>query len=276
MRLLKNYEKMDRLADIYYGIYATLKDNSKLNNKEFEKEIDKWRHYSEIFKADDDFFNLLLSVTFYSGFKAKTVDNYLENIKHILGNYKEVKDYTFDKVERILGSKDIIAHPGKICCTILNARKFHSIINKCGSFLKYLNQFNYKNDDDELFALCARLNEDFYYLGSVTAYHFLMDIGANVIKPDRQVIALLNRLGILRKKKNKNWEVVTIGRRLADVVNENIRVVDIILVTMGQGTNLGVDEPICPNKCNVCGVRDYCQYFRTGVVPNRKLHYKKT
>ena len=47
-------------------------------------------------------------------------------------------------------------------------------------------------------------------------------------------------------------EVVTIGRKIADAVNESIRVVDIILVTMRQGTNLGVDEPICPNKCNIC------------------------
>jgi hypothetical protein len=52
--------------------------------------------------------------------------------------------------------------------------------------------------------------------------------------------------------------LIEVVRKIADAVNESIRVVGILLVTMRQRTNLGVDEPICPNKCNICNMKNYC------------------
>ena len=48
------------------------------------------------------------------------------------------------------------------------------------------------NEDTE--RLYMDLKEKFHYLSDVTAYHFLMDIGAFCIKPDRQIVALLELL----------------------------------------------------------------------------------
>ncbi len=219
---------MREIGDIYRLAYETLKENSPERNK-FDEKIEYWRSYHDNFQDNNHFFEKLVEVTFYSGFRSTTVTDRMPEILTSLGNYQKVKNYTFEDVERILKNKKIIANAAKVCSTILNAREFERIINEHhGSFKEYLQRFNFdrsvwNKDTDRLFAdLCDR----FYYLSEITAYHFLMDIRAFCIKPDRQIVALLKSLGVIDEK-TQNRKVVEIGRNIAKETGENIRVVDL-------------------------------------------------
>lgn len=251
---------MNSLSNIYDLTLKTLKRHSSLSEAEFEEKIEEWRNYPNRFQTDNDFFELLVEITFYSGFKAKTVKKGLDKIKEHLGNYKEVKEYTFEDVESILKhlkNKDAIANAPKVCLTILNARKFHKIVTKYGSFKGYLRHHNFEQG-----VWNKGLYEDlkkFHYLGEVTAYHFLMDIGAFCIKPDRQIVALLKDLGLIKEnEKRKPKSAVDIGQQIAQETGEKIRVVDIVLVTMRQGEELGLKDPVCKDHCKKCLLYEIC------------------
>ncbi len=248
---------MNDLGEIYYLAYETLKENSPSVAK-FNERIEYWRKYPEKFQKDDDFFKLIVEITFYSGFRSTTVTNRLPEILNLLGNYQKVKNYTFEDVERILKDEKIIANVSKICSTILNARKFDQIIAECGSFKNYLNKFNFKMGSEDFEQLYTDLHR-FHYLSDITAYHFLMDIGAFCIKPDRQIVALLKSLGIINDERRQNQKVVEIGREIAKETGEDIRVVDIVLVTMRQGDEFGFETPICPSQCEKCSLNFRCR-----------------
>lgn len=250
---------MSELGDIYRIAYETLKDNSP-DRDMFDEKIEHWRNYPNHFQNNDDFFQLMVKITFYSGFRATTVSDRLPEILDSFGNYQKVKNYSFEDVEKILKNKKIIANAAKVCSTILNAREFERIINEHdGSFKEYLQSFNFNRgvwnkDTDRLFAdLCGR----FYYLSEITAYHFLMDIGAFCIKPDRQIVALLKSLGMINNDKKVNQKVVKMGQDIAIETGENIRVVDIVLVTMRQGDEFGFKTPICPTHCEKCKFENF-------------------
>lgn len=247
---------MNTMGDIYRLAYETLKDNSPLTETEFNEQICFWRNYSNQFENDDDFFQSIVKITFYSGFRSTSVSKRLPKILESLGNYQTVKNYTFEDVEKILKKEEVIINAPKICSTILNAREFDRLINECGSFKKYLQKFKFKKgiwngDTEKLYADLHR----FHYLGDVTTYHFLMDIGAFCIKPDRQIIALLKSLGRINDERKLNQKVVEIGQKIAKETGEDIRVVDIVLVTMRQGDEFGFKTPICPSQCDKCKLK---------------------
>ena len=75
---------------------------------------------------------------------------------------------------------------------------------------------------------------------------------------DRQIVALLKSLGVIDEK-TQNRKVVEIGRNIAKETGENIRVVDIVLVTMRQGDEFGFGTPICPTQCEKCGLNFRCR-----------------
>lgn len=250
---------MSELGDIYRLAYETLKDNSPERDK-FDEKIEYWRNYPNQFQNNDDFFQLIVKITFYSGFRATTVSDRLPEILNSLGNYQEVKNYTFEDVERILRNEKIIANVAKVCSTILNAREFERVIKEYGSFKKYFERLNFKKGiwDEDMKKLYEDLHR-FRYLSEVTTYHFLMDIGAFCIKPDRQIVALLKSLGIINTERRQNQKVVEIGREIAKETGEDIRVVDIVLVTMRQGDEFGFETPICPSQCEKCSLNFRCK-----------------
>ena len=261
-------DSVSDIGDIYRLTCETLKNNTPLGETKFNEEIEYWRKYSNQFQNDDDFFNLLVTITFYSGFRSKTVSERLPEIRNSLGNYQKVKNYTFEDVERILKDRKVIANAPKVCSTILNARQFERLINEHGSFKKYLQSFNFKREvwNEETERLYADLMHRFYYLSEVTTYHFLMDLGAFCIKPDRQIVALLESLDKVKNDDRRlNQKVVDIGREMAKETGENIRVVDIVLVTMRQGDEFGFKTPICPSQCDKCKLNSRCRYASKGI-----------
>jgi DNA-3-methyladenine glycosylase I len=256
---------------LYTLIEKTVRNISRKNNypqQDFEKDIKKWRNRSKEFKDDDDFFKLLVKITFYSGFKAMTASDKMNVIIENLGEYQEVEDFNSNDIERLCKQEGMIRNVSKIRATILNARIFDELISEYGTFRKYLDTYRFRTDDwdSKMDKLYRDLKKRFHYLGPVTTYHFLMDIGAWVAKPDRQIVSLFDRLGLLKEKssKKREQEVIEICRKMAKQTGEKIRVVDMILVNMGQGLKFGLDGPICPKYCKYCQIKKNNIYCKDG------------
>ncbi len=250
------------LAELYQQIRATVQYFSPLTETEFDDRLADWRNLSEKFQEDRDFFERLVIITFHSGFKSTTAGDRMDTILDELGDYSKVKGFTFDDVERLCKEENMIKSLSKISATIMNAREFDRLTSKSGSFKDYLQQRGFRTDDwdDAMDRLVADLKTRFYYLGPITAYHFLMDIGAFVAKPDRQIVALFSRLGLLDSRDgNVERTAIDICRQMAKQAKEDIRVVDIVLVNMGQGSEFGLEQPICTTGCEHCQVKGPCK-----------------
>lgn len=249
------------LAELYQQIRATVQHFSPLTESEFDDRLTDWRNLSETFQEDRDYFEQLVVITFHSGFKSTTAGDRMDKILDELGDYSKVKRFTFDDVERLCKEENMIKSLPKISATVMNAREFDRLTSKFGSFKDYLQQRGFRTDDwdDAMDRLVADLKRRFYYLGAITVYHFLMDIGAFVAKPDRQVMNLFSRLGLLDGRDRAAKQVaIDICRQMSQQAKEDIRVVDIVLVNMGQGSEFGLKQPICNTKCEHCQVNYLC------------------
>ena len=104
----------------------------------------------------------------------------------------------------MLNDKNMIRHRGKIEACIHNAREFVKIIQESGSFVNYLDSFGVSFDDYEGIKKKIRpeLIKRFKRIGPVTVYHYLMDLGFGVMKPDRTILRLFYRLGWLESPEN--------------------------------------------------------------------------
>mgnify|MGYP001357028903 CR=1 FL=1 len=118
---------------------------------------------------------------------------------------------------------------------------------------------------ENIVLLKEALDTQFSYLGPVTTFHFMTDIGLPVLKPDRVIMRLFRRLHLVDSE-SQIWRAVFEGRKIAEAVGEPIRYVDIVLVTFGQARtrDWGIQQGICLEKypkCNQCGVSRFCDYF---------------
>jgi 3-methyladenine DNA glycosylase len=101
-------------------------------------------------REDNDYFWVMVYVTFYSGFKAKTVTDKIQEIEKIFGDYEKVAKYDETKVQKIIASKKVIGHRLKINGIIHNANQIKVIKKQFGTFDKYLNSFG-DTDNDKKF-----------------------------------------------------------------------------------------------------------------------------
>lgn len=106
-------------------------------------------------------------------------------------------------------------------------------------------------------------------LGGITAYHVLTDIGLNVLKPDRVICRLFQRLGLIKGDEDvfNKQPLTTIieGRKFAAATGHPIRYIDIVFVAYGQVKSIefGVERGICTDNpsCNVCHATEFCNYY---------------
>jgi DNA-3-methyladenine glycosylase I len=163
-------------------------------------------------------------------------------------------------------SKTIIlfAIIGKIKACIANAIIFNNIINTHGEFINYLKSFGDLNEGITL----ERLKDDlrkFDFLGPITAYHFMLDLGLKVWKPDRVIRRILKRLGLIDNLEDIG-QAITVGREIADQVGLPIRYIDIVFVKygqMGEEESFGLPTGICLEKnprCSICEVQEFCTF----------------
>lgn len=233
--------------------------------------LDKIRSYLETFKhlegkpfTDGEYYQVLVRVIFYSGFRAATVTAKLPVIQAHFRSYESVAQYGSDEIHAVLKDPQMIKNRRKINACVENARTFKNIVREHGSFQEYIESFAPAKSDDNLIRLRRELQQRFHGLGGITTYHFLTDIGLPVLKPDRVVSRIFTRLGLVQSGA-KPEAVVEEGSKFTQVTGHPIRYIDIVFASYGQlrSEGVGLERGICLEQnpsCPLCGVTKFCDY----------------
>ena len=261
-KIINNYNDKD-LANIFNCIYNTLIEQSNYSKQEFEEKFNNFKHYEKRKLDNNEYYQLLVDIIFYSGFKAATVNKYINTIHKHFANYIEVSNYSNYQIDKINNDYKMIKNKSKINACIKNAKKIVEIVKEYGSVTEYIESFNPNLNDERLNNLKSSLIYNFNYIGDITVYHFMTDIGLNVIKPDRVLLRIFSRLGLVENK-NDYFGAIKIGRAFSKATKLPIRYIDLIFVLYGQ-LDLEKITCICSEKrpkCNICGVKSHCLYTK--------------
>jgi DNA-3-methyladenine glycosylase I len=257
---MKNY------SDIFNQIEATIitlgSKNLPLN--EIQKNLDYFKYFESNEYSDADYYWLIVQVVFYAGFKAATVNSKLSLIKSYFPDYKTVAKYNEDQVDKMLADPQMIRNQRKIQACIENARTFQNIIREYGSFDTYIKSFSATEFFENLLLLKEELEYKFNGFGKVTTYHFLTDIGLPVLKPDRVICRIFQRLGLIENDQQLLKTIIQ-GRKFAEATGHPLRYIDIVFVAYGQMEfkDFGLDRGICLTSnpsCSLCSIKEFCLY----------------
>jgi DNA-3-methyladenine glycosylase I len=227
-------------------------------------QLDKFKAYFTQSFSDEEYFSKLILVAFYSGFRTATVEGKLDVIKRHFPNWQDVSKYDESDIQRILNDGEMIAHKGKVSGCVKNAKTFAALVAQYGSFEAFIKSQSPNQSLEQLLLLKELLQTKFAYLGGVTVYHFMTDIGLNVLKPDRVICRIFYRLGLLESE-DQVFKAILEGRRFAEATGLPIRYIDIVFVVFGQvkSPKAGIEKGICLNepRCGECSLRPSCTYL---------------
>ena len=258
---------MTDYKSIFEKAEKTLRQQSWFSDTDFDHQYGRFKKFENRKRSDQELFEMLTMIVFYSGFRASTIESKEKIILRHLSDIDTVSQYTEKQLQNILADPEMIKNESKINACRANAKTFKNIVDKYGSFQNYLDSFDAKSSFDNLVLLKEELEFRFDYLGETTVYHFLTDVGFNVLKPDRVILRIFKRIGIIESEKQLLKTVVQ-GRQFANATAQPIRYIDIIFVKYGQkgeSEMFGLKNGICLDKnpnCKVCGLTDYCEYFK--------------
>jgi DNA-3-methyladenine glycosylase I len=215
--------------------------------------------------SDDEYYRIIVDVIFYSGFRAATVNAKIDTIHKHFPSYKLVADYDEMEINNILANKEMIRNRRKIEACVENAKYFRSVVREYGSFQIYIDGFKTRESFENLILLKEELENKFLGLGKITSYHFLTDIGLPVLKPDRVICRIFERLGLI-KNREQYLETIIQGRKFAEATRHPIRYIDIVFVAYGQvqSKEFGIEHGICLEtnpSCHLCGAKNFCLYY---------------
>jgi DNA-3-methyladenine glycosylase I len=217
--------------------------------------------------TEEEHYRQIVEITFYSGFKAVTVNQKLPSIHRWFPDHCTVAQYGPEQVKQMLSDPQMIRHEQKLKACIENAKTFAEIVRSFGSFQRYVESFKPEQSFENLLALRSDLIEKFAYLGNVTSLHFLMEMGLRVLKPDRVVVRVFHRLGFLPDEtfdEEDLLEAIWVGYRFSEATGHPIRYIDIVFVAYGQvNSGLSIEQGICLKHnphCAICGVKEFCDY----------------
>lgn len=251
--------------EIFNKIEYSLKNESWFTEDEFNQVYGRFKNYKSKQRTDDEIFEILTMIIFYSGFRAATVERKEKVILGYFHDYLKVPEFNDRDVQRILSDSEMIKNERKIRSCIANAKSFKMIVDQFGSFQNYLDKYEVNNSIENLNLLKEELKYRFLYLGETTVYQFLTDLGFNVLKPDRVILRILNRLGLIEKEKLL-LKAISEERKFAIETGLPIRYIDVILVKYGQqgeSEMFGLKNGICFEKnprCNICEVKQHCNF----------------
>lgn len=255
------YEKAFRAAEdtlVQYG-------SRRLAPEKIRAELDCYKNFERRELTDQLCFSILVYVVFYSGFRAATVTSRSETIDRHFPDWRTVADYDEGDVDRILSDAQMIRNRRKITACVENARIMRELIDRHGSFNSYVSSFEPRESFENLLLLKEELEARFQYLGGVTVYHFLTDIGMPVLKPDRVICRIFHRLGLADNERQLLKTVIQ-GKKFAAATGLAIRYIDIVFVAYGQAQSkeFGLDRGICLKKprCHICGLTQFCSRYR--------------
>lgn len=230
---------------------------------QIQAQLDKYKDFETRSLSDNQYYEIMVFVVFYSGFRAATVTAKSEVIKKHFPNWEDVSCYGSEEINHILSDPQMIKNRRKITACVNNAKTFKFLIDKYGSFRNYINSFDALSSFENLMLLKEELEAKFPYLKKVTVYHFLTDIGMPVLKPDRVICRIFKRLGLIEND-SQLLKTVIHGRKFSECTKLPIRYIDIIFVAYGQVQSIefGIDKGICLEipRCNLCGAKNHCHY----------------
>jgi DNA-3-methyladenine glycosylase I len=254
-----DYSKVFKLTEktlIQYG-------SKQKNKSDIIKELSIFKNFATKEYSDDDYYEKIVFVIFYSGFRAATVTAKRHIIRKHFPSIKQVAAYTQSDIDKILADEKMIRHKGKIKACVKNALVIKGLIDRYGSMEKYINSFEPKNSFENILNLKKDLTNKLSFIGPTTIFHFLTDIGLQVIKPDRVLCRIFYRLGLITSE-NDLLGCVKQGILFSKRTGIPIRYIDIIFVAYGQeqAVEFGMDRGICLKKprCKYCGIKDYCNF----------------
>ncbi|MBX7190775.1 MAG: DNA-3-methyladenine glycosylase I [Sandaracinaceae bacterium] len=250
------------VGDIFRAIERSLIEECRTSQPDIEATIEREVGRAGLDDSDDALFQKLVMVVFYSGFKAATVTAKRETILKHLGDWRVAREYGPGDVDRIVDDSAMIGHRRKVEACIANAKTVAAIVTRCGSFSAYLRDRIGDGALSDLLVLKEDLEAEFEYLGGITVYHFMTDLGLNVLKPDRVIMRIFHRLRLVDDT-NRYFRAIQIGQRMASEAGASMRRVDRVLVAYGQveTEEFGLAKGICLEekpRCTRCGVRDQC------------------
>lgn len=258
-------QTLKTLKEIFDAAEKTLFNESSLNKAQLEKQFKYLKKIKFQRRTDEEYFLTMTKVVFYSGMKAKTVSEKIPAITKAFNSYKKVANFSSEKIRSLIDSKKIIGNKSKINSIVHNANEFKKIITEFGSFHNYLLSFGKPEDHHTLNTLVKSLKKRFKHISKITVYHFLTDIGYNVLKPDRVLCRIFYRLGLV-KNELEFESVIQVGRNFSEATGHPIRYIDIIFVAYGQvdeKKDFGLKEGICLTnkpKCELCGMYNFCEF----------------
>jgi DNA-3-methyladenine glycosylase I len=216
------------LVDIFKRVEKTLikagifSDDDRLQAK--KKHIKIVKRYDN--RTDDDYFLHMCNIIFFSGFRSSVVEKKMDVIKEYFGSYLKVASYTEVDYNSIMSDQRMIRNQGKIKSIFSNSKLFVQLIEKYGSFKKYLESFglyipeslneieDFVEYQTSLDNLSIDLISRFAFLGPATVNHFLTDLGFPVLKPDRMIMRLLFRTHLVNSEHDLKTAII-IGQRIA-------------------------------------------------------------
>ena len=206
---------------IFEGVESTLISEGSRNLPEalVRSRLDEFRLVEGRRFADPEVYRLLVEIAFYSGFRAATVTEKLEVIHRHFPDFETVARYGENEVRLILDDPAMIRNRRKVQACVKNARVLQQIVREHGSSQAYVDSFSPKESEGNLLRLGQDLQRRFSYLGPITSYHFLMEIGMPVLKPDRVICRIFQRLGLIRSTEH-TLDAIDQGRRFADVTGD--------------------------------------------------------
>ena len=224
--------------------------------------LEAYKHSNNRVLNDGEYYAILVDVAFYSGFRAATVEERHDRIDHWFGDYLAVAGFGEKDAAAIMADPGMIRNQRKIEACIANAKVMRDLVAQYGSFAQYIDSFRASESFENLLLLKEELEAKFRYIGGITVYHFLMEIGMQVLKPDRVIGRMFHRLG-LTDHEEQYLKTVIQGRKFAQATGLPIRYIDIVFVSYGQTrfTEFGIDRGIClaEPRCDVCGIKEYCR-----------------
>lgn len=257
---MKDYKAIfDRIESTLFEV-----GSRNLPVDEIRNNLDSFKKVRHNAFSDKHYYQSLVAIIFYAGFRAETVTSKMDLIRQSFPSYETVAKYGAEKITGLTNNPDMIKNKRKIRACVDNARTFEEIINEHGSFQNYLASFQPTESFENLMLLKEELEYRFAGLGHITAYHFLTDIGMPVLKPDRVISRIFQRLGLIENDKQL-LKMVIQGREFAQATGHPIRYIDIVFVSYGQMSTkeLGLDKGICLEAnpaCSICRAQNHCNY----------------
>lgn len=273
-----------KLKDIFERVESTVIETGdrKLRTEPMRDALRAVAANAAMTHTDADYFRKMVHVIFYSGMKAAIVTQKVPAIDRWFPSYSVAAGYGEKDILAILADPVMLRNKRKIRTCIDKAKKFTDEVNAHGSFAAYLSKTaNVEETSVEaLRPLWTDLKDKF--LGRITSFHYLMDIGYNLVKPDRVITRIFSRLRLVDGLPNPDhpdpqkltddqlWQIVQVGQQIAESTQLPIRYVDLVFVVYGQieGQELEGQEPDLPQgicldnkpRCSLCPVRESCKY----------------